>query len=1021
MLYHASKVREANVKLCKNAGRSFRARREKLSLLHFVEARCASASPCAFPSEFLAYPELCACLFASCGGSAFLPTVICSMASLKPLIPLDRPSSLPSQVSEFLLGGREGAPVDLGDTLVLVPTGGAGRSIRRDLAKVGVLSPRFCLPLEALLPVGAAVASRLEREVAWAELLDPAKRKSFAALVPEIVPLEAADDRLGVAARLCGVSDQLAEAGLDPTSERLPALFEDDAPRWAAMAKLYRLYLGALSKHGLRDPNDLRLEQARDPSVAPASKRIVVACVPDLPLVVQNFLECAAEKGITVEVLVWSPSGQAVHLDAWGRPYGIGADKVSLVDWWKTHLPHVADEIIVAANDPASEAALLLDRAAENVSAGYALFSAAPESTVALGAEIARRGEDAYLPEGRPLSHTEFAAILLGYDEFVRGRNLRVLRSLLQQPAFLAWFAAEGADKHFTADRALEACDLLIADKLCATLGAARSWLDHAEEPADERGRAERAQLRCFILTAEKILKPERAPDEFLKALAKNAGRVASGSVPARELAAIAEALGQFDESPLLSGLDPAWRDAALRADIARKRVFTPAPENAVEIQGWLEAPWSFAGLKIIAGCREGALPSGTHEGAFLPERARVALGLAGQDARFARDAYLLSCLLGSNSRVLLGTSRFRSQGEPNRPSRLLFACEDEELPKRARKLLRPSLPAKRAEQKHTWSLELPRPALRGTVEAIRVTAFKNYLQCPLRFYLQNVCGMDSFDAEAREISNRDFGTVVHKVLEEYGNDPATKDLVDPVKIAKALDAKLDEVSKWFYGAQVSPVVVVQLESMRARLRSFAPLQAQARAEGWEIIATERAVKKTDERQIKIGPLTLTGTMDRVEVNAARHTLRVLDYKTFGTSRTPAETHLAAKRDRSDVPSAACTYDGKDMFWKDLQLPLYRHMVPHIWPEHADKTIEVGYVLLPADADDTDIAMFPLSDDESASALACAEEIATLVARGVFWPPSDKADFDKFEDWFRWCEIDEVVAPEVRAALGGAA
>jgi hypothetical protein len=109
------------------------------------------------------------------------------------------------------------------------------------------------------------------------------------------------------------------------------------------------------------------------------------------------------------------------------------------------------------------------------------------------------------------------------------------------------------------------------------------------------------------------------------------------------------------------------------------------------------------------------------------------------------------------------------------------------------------------------------------------------------------------------------------------------------------------------------------------------------------------------------------------------------------------------------------------MFWKDLQLPLYRHMVPHIWPEHADKTIEVGYVLLPADPDDTDIAMFPLDGEAVASAVACANEIAALVSRGVFWPPSEKADFDKFGDWFRWCEIDEVVSPEVRAALGGAA
>jgi ATP-dependent helicase/nuclease subunit B len=379
----------------------------------------------------------------------------------------------------------------------------------------------------------------------------------------------------------------------------------------------------------------------------------------------------------------------------------------------------------------------------------------------------------------------------------------------------------------------------------------------------------------------------------------------------------------------------------------------------------------------------------------------------------------LLSCLIHSGSRVLLGTSRFRSQGEPNRPSRLLFACDDEELPRRSRRLLRPSLPAKRKEKKVSWTLELP--VREKTVEAIRATGFKNYLQCPLRFYLQNVCGIRDFDPEAREISPRDFGTVMHKVLEEYGGNEATKDLEDPAEIARVFDRKLDEVARRFYGELFSPVVLVQLESMRARLRSFAPLQAQARADGWEFIATEKAVGKHDKKPAKIGPLTLTGTMDRVEVNHREGRVRVLDYKTFGSATTPAKTHLATKRDRPDVPTAACTYDGKSAFWKDLQLPLYRYLVPHIWEEHKDKEIEVGYVLLPADPDDTGIEMLPMGQGEFGSAVQCAEEIASLVSKGVFWPPSEKVDFDNFADWFRYCNPEEIVSEQTRKRLGGAA
>ncbi len=930
---------------------------------------------------------------------------------MKPLVAFTERSPLAAQVAAFLLHGQKGNPIDLGDTLVLIPTAGAGRAIRRELSKEGVLSPQFSLPMDALVPRNLPVASLLEREAAWATLLNPDDRQRFQSLVPLIVALDSPDDRFGVAERLCGVCDQLAEAGLAPASPKVAEASKGDDQRWEHFGNLYAEYLAVLSKHGLRDPNDVRIEQAKNPSVPLDLKRVIVGCIPDLAPIVETYLQSLENKGIDVEVLAWSPADQVNQLDAMGRPD---------LEWWRSHMPEITDEMIVVENDPASEAGVLLDHAAESTSDGYALFSAAPETTVALGAEIARRKEEAYLPEGRALAQTEFAGMLIGYEELLQSQSLKTLRSLLQRPAFLAWFVAQAADKNFTADGALDACDRLIAEKLCRTVEAARSWLDHANEPnAKSRDRAKFDELTRLIVTTEKIMQRKQPTVDFLAAVAGHAGRITAGSMKAKELAAMAEALDQFAQSPLLGGLPAADQKAALRADLGRKRLFAPAPDNAVEIQGWLEAPWSAAALKIIAGCREGALPSGTHEDAFLPDQTKKRLGLVSQDARFARDAYLLSCLIHSGSRVLLGTSRFRSQGEPNRPSRLLFACDDEELPRRSRRLLRPSLPAKRKEKKVSWTLELP--VREKTVEAIRATGFKNYLQCPLRFYLQNVCGIRDFDPEAREISPRDFGTVMHKVLEEYGGNEATKDLEDPAEIARVFDRKLDEVARRFYGELFSPVVLVQLESMRARLRSFAPLQAQARADGWEFIATEKAVGKHDKKPAKIGPLTLTGTMDRVEVNHREGRVRVLDYKTFGSATTPAKTHLATKRDRPDVPTAACTYDGKSAFWKDLQLPLYRYLVPHIWEEHKDKEIEVGYVLLPADPDDTGIEMLPMGQGEFGSAVQCAEEIASLVSKGVFWPPSEKVDFDNFADWFRYCNPEEIVSEQTRKRLGGAA
>ena len=440
---------------------------------------------------------------------------------MKPLVAFTERSPLAAQVAAFLLHGQKGNPIDLGDTLVLIPTAGAGRAIRRELSKEGVLSPQFSLPMDALVPRNLPVASLMEREAAWATLLNPDDRQRFQSLVPLIVALDSPDDRFGVAERLCGVCDQLAEAGLAPASPKVAEASKGDYQRWEHFGNLYAEYIAVLSKHGLRDPNDVRIEQAKNPSVPLDLKRVIVGCIPDLAPIVETYLQSLENKGIDVEVLAWSPADQVNQLDAMGRPD---------LEWWRSHMPEITDEMIVVENDPASEAGVLLDHAAESTSDGYALFSAAPETTVALGAEIARRKEEAYLPEGRALAQTEFAGMLIGYEELLQSQSLKTLRSLLQRPAFLAWFVAQAADKNFTADGALDACDRLIAEKLCRTVEAARSWLDHANEPnAKSRYRAKFDELTRLIVTTEKIMQRKQPTVDFLAAVAGHAGRITAG------------------------------------------------------------------------------------------------------------------------------------------------------------------------------------------------------------------------------------------------------------------------------------------------------------------------------------------------------------------------------------------------------------------------------------------------------------------------------------------------------------
>lgn len=899
------------------------------------------------------------------------------------------------------MAGRAGPPFDLGDTLVIVPTSGAARGIRRHLAAraPGVLAASFRLPMDVVRPDGAGVAGPVDREVAWTRVLR--SRARFGALLPEVVRFETPEDLLGVAARLMAVCDTLAEAGLTPASEEVARECAADAARWKSFASLHGEYLAVLAAAGLRDPNAACVDFALNAPPPAGLARVFVACVPDLPRVTGLFLRRLAEAGVEVRVLAWHPGGAPGPLDDWGRPDP---------EWWGVNPAAVPDECVVAANTAADEAAALADFAAGSGDGGYSFVAAAPECVAPLAAEIARRGADPYSPGGRPLARTGPATLWLAWVEFERAGRLRDLRLLLDLPAFLARLGE--VDPGLTAAEAVEACDWLRADRLCETVAVAEDWHRGAPEPA----RREAVRMKALagrLLRAVDALR--RRPPDLLEGPGP---RDPDGQA---ETDALLGVLGEVEDSPLASAETADFRHAILRGAVARAAVFAPAPHGAVEIQGWLEAPWSGASSLCLAGCREGALPSGAADDAFLPDGVRRVLGLPTLASRFARDAYLLSALLALHGadRLRMGVSRFRPGGEPNRPSRLLFACADEALPARVRRIFQPPAARRPRPIAGGWKLGFP---VAAPPDSLSATAFSRYLACPLRFYLSRVAGAQPFDPAAREISAADFGTLMHAVFDRFHRSGASVE-TDERAVASFLESELDREIARQYGRHPSPVVRVQTEFMKARLRAFAPAQAAARRNGWRIIETEYAVRREDGH--RVGPLLLTGVIDRVEVHDELG-LRILDYKTFARPKKPEETHFGPVPERLPVPSCGIvrrSAGGAERMraWTDLQLPLYRRLAERIWPDHAARGVSAGYVLLPAEHTEAPFATLELDDAAMKSADRCAGEVAALVARGVFWPPAPagSVEYDDFESWFGGADPADLLDPETIRALEG--
>ena len=102
-----------------------------------------------------------------------------------------------------------------------------------------------------------------------------------------------------------------------------------------------------------------------------------------------------------------------------------------------------------------------------------------------------------------------------------------------------------------------------------------------------------------------------------------------------------------------------------------------------MELLDWRELPLDDAPIVMITAFNEGFLPESVSGHAFLPDALRTRLGLPDNRSRLARDAYRLTTVLHSKESVRVFAGRRTSQGDPLRPSRLMFRIPEEEMPAR--------------------------------------------------------------------------------------------------------------------------------------------------------------------------------------------------------------------------------------------------------------------------------------------------------------------------------------------------
>lgn len=858
---------------------------------------------------------------------------------------------------------------------------------------------------------GRSPADEVLSRQLWARALQDVRRDRLRILVPD--PPDDGDlpGWAGLADVVVELHRTVSREGLDfeTVAQRCGEdLLFDDTGRWKVLVEVRRRYLQSLESLGREDRHEARmaaLEGGRvevDPTDPEAVEEIHLVGVVDMPGVAREMLHRVAGDGFPVTAWIKAPESMEDRFDDVGC--------VAPDAWTGVEIP-VPDDVLVVVDDPADQAGATLRAIAElgGKRAPDEITVGVPDEDVVPWLERGFRRHD--LPHrvagGTPLDRTSPFRLLEAVADYLDGRRFADLAALLRHPA---------VGRRLDDGPVLEVADRYQSDHLPARI--------HSDMPRSRRrgGEDDGPSLHDLVerLHGPELLGPladgegkrERGGEgegarlggrgsetgdgpagrtlsdwmpEIMALLRKSYGGDSlrrgkpEGRVLIETFEQVREVAEAFHRLPAEAD-HPCSATHAIRLLLGQLRSSgTPVPPEpdraAMELLGWLELHLDDAPALIVTGFNEGFVPESLNAHPFLPNALRSELGLVDNRWRWARDAYLLTALLASRDTVRIVAGRTTASADPLRPSRLLLTVRGEPLARRVlgfvgsdRDPVPPVLPpgvqiAERSDFATPPETEIHLPE---APESFSVTEFRALLQDPYRWALERRLGLDALHDANRELDPLGFGTLAHDVLRDFARSDAAAE-EDVRAVTRRLDRLLDSAAARRFGSGALPAVPLQIEQLRHRLHAFAAWQAARVAAGWRLLAAEIGTPKEGVPfDVDGRPIRIRGRIDRVEIHQETGTIAVFDYKTG--DRVP------------DPDAAHRTRSGE---WRDLQLPLYRHLLRHlrlpgeepIVEEGTEPDVRLGYIRISKDPARVGAVLADWSEEELRSALERARQV----------------------------------------------
>ena len=941
------------------------------------------------------------------------------------------------------LATNQSGVLDFTNTLVIVPGAGARRHVLAALRKLvpgAMIPPSMATPGKFMVnafatPRGSVVAGPLERLTAICMAL-----AQNDALREQLLPSVSGTSLAALARpakRLLDVIDRADDAHKSVQDiSRLDILQASPsmAQSWENLAQLHvemkrQLQdMGAILNVTMLERSDV-IDLAAT-GWAPKCGALVLAGLPDFARNVSYASECLAKtqfngQPVSVHALVLAPASEAAKFDHLGVVIG--------GDHGFTSGPDIQDSMIEVAGDPADQAAATVARYCKFTGAvdkGDTCIVLADESLLPnISRAFAQHGRGVHSGGGIRFAQTEVGQCLQRFEAAANNGQATQLIELVRVPAITRALAADGA--HFTNQNPIQTLEKIAVD--CKATSIEHLWSQmKAKEFTQDFARALETQVQewfaCMSPAANTQL-PLGQRWGQLEQWVQDKFASNENQITARACAECVKTLQRAQESMAAEQLGSA-PDALSLALLLCADIIVPDPSDAqcVDTVGWLETLFEPSEKFVLTGMFEGSLPSAPQVDGWFNESIRAAVGLPTRAARFARDAYLLSALAAraavaqsgaaqtSNSQAIptpTGVSglaviagQLGGDGDPLKPSRLLLPQDELAIAKRillllpndadgvAIKRMRPKV-AHSAALSSAFSVK-PQPRAQDANEklrAISVTDFAVYIDNPYRYWLEKVLKLNAPELDQVELNAAEFGTLLHAAAQSL-NTPAIQSLdYNSANYEKQCAQEMMQVTheraQKNYGGDLSLSIRLALLELQNRLPALVAWHAAQLRAGWRIVATEwppkgeHAVAMLD---VDNSPQAITFRVDRIDYHP-NHGWRIIDYKSSDGGYVVQGT--GAKVVRGDK-------------WIDLQLPLYKFLLPQIAGAHgeladmaqaASDAIEVGVLSVPAS--NLDPVWCPLQTTIE-GAIAEAKRIVREIRAGNF-PDSGRDPSGKFD------------------------